>query len=145
MYYSIQRPEYEVTRLQDKPVIIFRLLGIINRNIAKQIFEDTLLLMQNVSGKFFRINIVSNVESDFEEMLEVIKRSARETGGTADPRVQLIFVGTSRWVPLFIDMMAKPEFGAVKIPQFATLEEALDYVDERLGQSTPAHPDAATP
>jgi hypothetical protein len=118
-----------VQRIGDEPIIHAKITGYVDLDVLLEVYRRTAELRQDMPKYIYRITEVTDVESSFSEMMEVIKQAAMRGGSSStDPTVTVVFIGTSHWVKLFTDALRQGAFGGRQIPVFETYDEAIRYV-----------------
>jgi hypothetical protein len=118
-----------VEQVGDAPIIHAKITGFVDIEVLLEVYRRTAELRVNMPKYIYRITEVTDVESSFSEMMEVIREAAKRGGSSStDPTVNVVFVGTSHWVKLFTDALRQGAFGGKIIPVFETYEAALAYV-----------------
>jgi len=118
-----------VTRLNNEPIIIATLSGIVTATMVKEVFRLSTELMGDEDCTFHRITDVRNADSNFMEMMGVIKEAAtRAPGSTTDPRIRTTFVGTTTWMTFFRNALQNPQFGGKSLAAFTDIDDALASV-----------------
>lgn len=124
-----------VTRLENEPILIATMSGIMDTEMAKEAFRQSADLMGDADHTFYRITDVREIDANFVEMLSVIKEaSTGEPGSSTDPRIKTTFVGTTTWIAFFRNALQNPKFGGKQMAAFPTMEEALASVRYQIEQ-----------
>lgn len=118
-----------VIRLENEPILIATLSGVVTVEMVLEVFSQSAELMGDNQHIFHRITDVRTADSNFLEMLGVIKEAASTSAGsTMDPRIRTTFVGTTTWMNFFRNAMMKPQFGGKKMGAFDNMDDALTSV-----------------
>ena len=118
----------KVERLPDQPVIILHYEGFLDLETVKSAFIQSAGLAAEIEGTVYRIADVNNADSNFVEIVKIIKASrANVQGNATDTKFQVIFVGQNQLIHFYTD--ALKQLGAAPIPIFHTMEDALHYVE----------------
>jgi hypothetical protein len=118
-----------VQRIGDEPIIHAKITGYVDLDVLLEVYARTAELRKDMPRYIYRITEVSDVQSSFSEMMEVIKQAAMRGGSSStDPTVTVVFIGTSHWVKLFTDALRQGAFGGKQIPVFESYDAALSYV-----------------
>ena len=117
-----------VERLPDQPIIILHYEGFLDLEIVKSAFIQSAGLAAEIEGTVYRIADVSNADSNFVEIVKIIKASrANVQGNATDTKFQVIFVGQNQLIHLYAD--ALKQLGAAPIPIFHTMEDAMQFIN----------------
>lgn len=117
-----------IERIPDKPIIILHYEGFLDLETVKSAFVQSAVLAAQIDGTVYRIAEVNNADSNFVEVIKIIKASSANVQGNAtDTKFQVIFVGQSQLIHLYTD--ALKQLGAAPIPIFHTMEDALHFVE----------------
>ena len=117
-----------VERIPDKPVIILHYEGFLDLEVVKSAFIQSAALATQIEGTVYRIADVNNADSNFVEIVKIIKASrANVQGNATDNKFQVIFVGQNQLIHFYTD--ALKQLGAAPIPIFHTIEDAFHFVE----------------
>lgn len=123
---------YTVEKLPDRQIIIFHYDGIVRIEDALGVFKDTEAFKNEVGEeRVYRVSDFTNAESTFTEIMKMLQAATQQAGGTADPNVTVVFVGSTAWARLYKDAMAQQQRGGKQIPMLTTVQEALDFIEVR--------------
>jgi hypothetical protein len=126
-----------VERLPDEPIILAHVSGHMSMDDAKTIFARSAELMQAMSGHIFRITDVREMDTDFGEVLEMLREASQGgPGSTSDPNLSVVMVGGHALTKFFADAMSQKQFGGVAVPVFTEMDDALTYVRYKLRAET---------
>jgi hypothetical protein len=118
-----------VEQVGNEPIIHAKITGFVDIEVLLEVYRRTAELRVYMPKYIYRITEVTDVESSFSEMMEVIREAAKRGGSSStDPTVTVVFVGTIHWVKLFTDALRQGAFGGKVIPIFEKYEDALAYV-----------------
>jgi hypothetical protein len=95
---------------------------------AEQQFQES---ASTIQGILYRIIDVTRWRIAFSDLMLVLDIDTRGGSGV-DPRVRTVIVGSGEMVTLGIEAMKQQQYGAVNIPGFATMAEALVFVETQL-------------
>ncbi len=116
-----------VERLPGQPIIVLHYEGFLDLEIVKSAFIQSAKLAAEIEGTVYRIADVSNADSNFVEIVKIIKASrANVQGNATDTKFQVIFVGQNQLIHLYAD--ALKQLGAAPIPIFHTMEDAMHFI-----------------
>jgi hypothetical protein len=116
-------------RVPNEPVVIATLQGFVNIDTIKEMYSRSTDLARDIAGPWYRLTDVTNISTSFMEVLKVVREASRGLPGTSsDPNVTVVLVGTNEMAKLVADMLKQPQYGALAIPIFKCMEDALDYV-----------------
>lgn len=124
-----------VERRSDLPVIHVRYFDSISLEDVGSVFANSQAQLRSDDGFMYRIIQFDNVESNFAEILHIARYTATNAPNvTSNAQYEVILVGHDRWTKLYIEMMHQKQFGGRAIPCFLTLDQALDYVRNKLAE-----------
>ncbi len=116
-----------VERLPDQPIIVLHYEGFLDLEIVKSAFIQSAKLATEIEGTVYRIADVNNADSNFVEIVKIIKASrANVQGNATDTKFQVIFVGKNQLIHLYTDTLK--QLGAAPIPIFHTMDDAMHFV-----------------
>jgi hypothetical protein len=125
----IEMATTQVQQIGNEPIVHAKITGFVDIDVLLEVYRRTAELRANMPKYIYRITEVTDVESSFTEMMELIREAAKRGGSSStDPTVTVVFIGTSHWVKLFTDAMRQGAFGGKQIPVFEDFESALAYV-----------------
>lgn len=101
-----------------------------------EMYEKTAQLMGDSQGQFFRITDVTDVDTNFAEMLQMLMKAGKQDipGGTSDPRITVVFYGTNHWIRMVRDYLMRQH--GVQIAAFDDMDEVNLHIDNLRKQST---------
>lgn len=120
-----------VEKLANQPIIIASYHGHITVDDAKAVFAQVAGLIDIYGAPLYRIACVDcdSAHTSFDEVMMLTTLSSKGLRGSAtDPDVKTVLVGEHLLIDLYVDAMRQEAFGAVEIPIFETLEDALAHV-----------------
>lgn len=121
----------EVIRIGDERIVLATLTGTLTLEDTLYVYEETKRLRADDEGEFWRITDTSDVVSTIAEFSRILQEAhLRSPNGTADDNLNVVFVGYSQWVKLFVDGVQKRT--NKRIPIFYTQDDALAYVRNQL-------------
>jgi len=122
-----------VKALEGQSILLATLTGVITVNCILEMYQLCNELTEGYDGKIYRITDAHKAESTFAEMLGVMKASSSgQASSAADPRITVVFVGTTKWITFAQKTMRQPQFGKIELPAFLTIEEALDWIHQQI-------------
>ncbi len=86
-----------------------------------------------IQGTLYRIVEITRLKIGFNDLVNVLAVDTR-SGPGADPRVRTVIVGSGEMVELGVKAMKQRQYGAKETPMFASLDEALTYVNAELAK-----------
>ncbi len=86
-----------------------------------------------IQGTIYRIIDDTRVKIPFSDMVNVLAADTRGGVGT-NPRIRTVFVGSGKMIELGVKSMKQKQYGGVETPMFASLDEALAYVNAELAK-----------
>ncbi|MBI1276727.1 MAG: hypothetical protein GC179_01230 [Anaerolineaceae bacterium] len=117
-----------VERIPNKPIIILHYEGFLDLETVKSAFVQSAKLAADIQGIIYRVADVRNADSNFVEIVNIIKASrANVQGNATDTKFQVIFVGQNQLIHLYAD--ALKQLGAAPIPIFHTMEDAMQFIE----------------
>lgn len=90
-------------------------------------------LTASIQGTIYRIVNVTRLKMLFNDLVNVLAADTRGGAG-ADPRVRTVIVGSGEMVELGVKAMKQQQYGAKETPMFASMDEALAYVNAELAK-----------
>ncbi len=129
-----------VNRVEDKPIIIATFSGTVTVADVIQTFQQSAEIMGDDEQSYHRITDVRTANSNFIEMLGVIKEaSTGQPGSTTDPRIKTTFVGTTTWIAFFRNALQNPQFGGKSMAAFENMDDALASIHVQLDNNQDLH------
>jgi hypothetical protein len=125
-----------VAKHPDLPVII-RELGPEHRTSehGQQVVDEDLALMDAQTDKFYYIIDASQVKVDVVDLVQNIATINKQVAVFKHPKIIESLVITQNITAEFaLRSFARPIFGGVSIKVHKTLEDALKYIRQKLGQ-----------
>lgn len=126
---------FKVERLPDEQIIIVTF----GRDYV--FGEDTQALAQavaaKVTGEDTNIHVVYDVREmkmSFGDLVVSMSNAAQKSAGAQVSNFKTIFVGSSEMVRLGILAFEQEQYGKMKFPLYANLEEGLKYAREQIKQ-----------
>ncbi len=120
-----------VARIEDAPVmLIARMSGTITPNDFEDMNQQTDDLIMLAGTPIFRIFDVRRVTVNVNNMLTTFKAIQSSAGD--DPRIHPVILGNSQWTRLIREILKGDRRPQLPVPLFATMEQALDYIDRCL-------------
>ena len=101
--------------------------------------DKAITILDELSQPVYLVIDFRRISMNVDDLLKVSSTLARGPNPVAHHAnvVATLFVSTDPSVRLATSGLASPAFGAVKLAQFATLEDALAYVQDPLGTLNP--------
>jgi hypothetical protein len=117
-----------VERLTGQPIIVLHYEGFLDLDTVKSAFIQSAGFAAEIEGTIYRIADVRNADSNFVEIVKIVKASrANVQGNATDTKFQVIFVGQNQLIHLYTD--ALKQLGAAPIPIFHTMEDAMQFIE----------------
>jgi hypothetical protein len=117
-----------VERLPGQPIIVLHYEGFLDLDTIKSAFMQSAKFAAEIEGTIYRIADVRNADSNFVEIVKIVKASrANVQGNATDTKFQVIFAGQNQLIHLYTD--ALKQLGAAPIPIFHTMEDAMQFID----------------
>ena len=118
----------QVERIPDKPIIILHYEGFLDLATVASAFAQSAAIAAQIDGITYRIADVRNADSNFVEIVNILKASrANVQGSAADTKYQVIFVGQNQLAHFYAD--ALKQLGAAPMPFFHTPEDAMQFIE----------------
>ena len=118
----------KVERIVGKPIIVLHYEGFLDLETVKSAFMQSAVFAAEIEGTVYRIADIRNADSNFVEIVNIIKASrANVQGSSIDTKFQVIFVGQNQLAHLYAD--ALKQLGAAPIPFFDTVEDAMKFIE----------------
>jgi hypothetical protein len=119
--------------IPDEPIMIVHFYAsAVETDVMQQVFDATAAFIEKVGGHVWRINDYEKVDIPPTMLINMAKAAQlagkKIPGSTSDPNVSVILVGRNYASQVFREFMAQQQFGAVKMPIFDTIEQALEAV-----------------
>lgn len=91
-------------------------------------FQKSAELMGDAQKTFYRITDVTDVDTDFAQMLQILGQSSRKDmpGGTSDERLVVVFYGTNHWTRMVRDYLMRQR--GAEIAAFDSLDEVNIHI-----------------
>ena len=124
-----------VEKVPGLPVVIVTYHGHITVDDARAAFAQIAGLLDTYGAPLYRITHVDcdHAHASFDEVMMLTTISSKGVrGSVTDPDVYTVLVGEHVLIDLYVDAMRQEAFGAVELPVFATMEEAMVYVQAKL-------------
>ena len=117
-----------VERIPDQPIIVFHYDGFLDIETMQSAFKQSAAIAAGMEGTIYRISDIRTADSNFIEIMNILKISRANTQGTsADPKYQVMFVGQNQLARMYTD--ALKQLGVPPIPFFNTMEEAMQFIE----------------
>lgn len=117
-----------VERVPGQPIIVLRYDGFLDLETVKSAFAQSAALAADIEGTIYRIADIRTADSNFVEIVNIIKASRANVAGNAmNNQYQVIFVGQNQLAHLYAD--ALKQLGASPIPFFHTVEDAMHFIE----------------
>ena len=92
-------------------------------------------LMADMVGPVVLIIDYREVQTNFAEIIEIMKGNQAGKRADLNQRTFTIMVGEDRLVNMYRDSMRQPGSGAVQVPYFADMEKAIEAAEYYLEQN----------
>ena len=123
-----------VTRLPNEPIVVVKITP--PADPQKEVGEVTQAIAEMFEGKegpIYRINDFTDANLSFPVLVTGLALETQGLPGSfSDPRVKMVFVGTSDMVELGAKSMRQEQYGGLDILLFATLDDALAHIRAEL-------------
>lgn len=130
-----------VEKMPGMPIVIVTYYGHITIDDAKAVFAQMAGLLTTYGAPLYRIAYVdcNTAHTSFDEVMMLTTLSSKgKPGSPTDPNVKTVLVGKHLLIDLYVDAMRQEAFGAVDIPIFDTLDDALTHVRVLIHQDNAA-------
>lgn len=123
-----------VTRVEGEPILIATFTGKVTVEDVREMFRQSLPLMEGVSGHIYRITDARETDTTFSDLVFILSQAGQGggPGSTLDPRISPALVGSNQWVKMLASSLGQQQYGSLKVPLYETLEEALAYAREQI-------------
>ncbi len=122
-----------IEKVMGKPIVIVTFEGHITIEDAKASTVQVAALLDTYGAPLYKVMQCDRAHASFDEVMMLTTLSSKGgAGSVTDVRVKPVFVGEHLLLDLYVDAMRQEAFGAIDIPVFDTLTEALLYVDEKI-------------
>jgi hypothetical protein len=116
-----------VEKLPNEPIILVTVKGNMTAEIAREVYQEIAQITKDMPLPIYRITDIRKIETNFTDMMEVIKEATIERPGTTcDPRITHIFVGNDKFVKIARDVLQRID--PDNHPMLDTMEKALAYI-----------------
>jgi hypothetical protein len=116
-------------RVVGESIIICTFIGDFKLEDLLQGYAISAKIIEETGQHLYRISNFTSVESNFPEVMATIKQVSAETpGGTTDKHVSAVLVGNHQWTRMAQDFLKRPQFGALYIPIFNSVEDGLTAI-----------------
>jgi hypothetical protein len=118
-----------VKRIPGEPIIIAKFTGELAAADVVEMFTRSVEIAKDIEGTVYRISDVQELEATFTETMKTVQVAVKGmAGSTNDPRIYVMFVGSTQWVAFYRNALQTREFGGVHLPVFASEEAALEHI-----------------
>jgi hypothetical protein len=120
---SIHRIEYE-------PIIVFTYTDPFDSKDVENGNQETARLIAEIKGPVYRIENINALSLDFSAVVEGIGSATipQMAGTVRDANARFIFVGHGPLFDMVVNSLSQEQYGGIKCPAFATVDEAIAYV-----------------
>jgi len=129
----------KIEKLMDLPVAIVTYHGHISIDDAKSVIAQTADFVDTYGAPLYRVICVEcadEAHASFDEVMMLTTLSSKGIrGSVTDPDVLTVLVGEHILIDLYVDAMRQEAFGAVDIPLFDSMENAMIYVQNIMHRS----------
>ena len=126
-----------VERHSSLPVLLFTYSGAIALEDMINAYYQSLQLLTPDDQVVYRVIHVKSLDSNFADILKMVQSSASNqppSAAEAEHEMPMVVVGYDKWTKLYLQMMSQPQFGAVTIPCFSTVDLALNFVSGQINK-----------
>lgn len=120
---SVTRPS------ENEAVVIATLTGHVTLEDMTEVYAQTLDLMRPGEAFIYRITDARQADSNFADMLKILMAVKDAPGSSADPRIEVVFVGTNAWVQMAREFLMRKEYGGSAMPIYFDMDEAYHYIE----------------
>jgi hypothetical protein len=120
----------------NEPIIILTYVGKSDVADIQKAFAQTVRYIDQMNGrKVYRISDIRQAEVDFTDILDLIRFvTENSSGSSVDPRTESMFVGDSKLLRIYSEVLRQNGYNVDGIPFFDTMEKALDYVRVKMAE-----------
>jgi predicted proteasome-type protease len=124
-----------IEKLPGEPIIVVTCSGHLDRQAMTDMFAQTMTLMQDAKA-IYRIVDYHAVTTPFGDVLRAVQEATANHphGSTTDPHIKPVMVGGEGWLSQAREAFAKQPFGAVQIPMFNDMAEAVMAVRQQISE-----------
>lgn len=119
----------KVNRPSEAPVVVATLTGHVTIEDMSDVYAETLKLMKPAEDFIYRITDARQADSNFADMLKILMAVKDSPGSSADPRVEVVFVGTNAWVQMAREFLMRKDYGGSAMPIYFEMDEAYHYIE----------------
>lgn len=124
-----------VQRVPGEPILI----GMLNDLVTEESIQELQQLYaeegEKIEGTVYIVADTRGARTTFSDVVQILSLITRgEPGSLSHPRYPGVLVGATQNVQLVSESLRQPQYGSLDVPVFATLEEAMGYVRERIAQ-----------
>jgi len=128
---------FKVEQINDEPIMTMTSRGFVTSQDALEMSEACAILMDKIGTPTYWILDVSNSQSDFQQLFNIILTQSKGKPGTAtDPRGIGAIVGTNPLIKLFQNAIKQRQFGGMNLPMFTSMDSALAAIRLQIVQKT---------
>jgi hypothetical protein len=121
---------YTIQRQLDEPIIIDTHTDPMEAAGYASFAHELADHAASIDGTIYRIADLRGMKFSFPLLVHVLAEEARskQPGTAGDPRVRLVLVAEGEVARLLAESAKQTQYGALDVPVFATLDEALAHV-----------------
>ncbi|MBI1276729.1 MAG: hypothetical protein GC179_01240 [Anaerolineaceae bacterium] len=118
----------KIEPVPNEPIAIVTFEGHLDVDTVRQVFVDTAVIFAQFEGDVYRIADIRTAKIGFVDLINIVKAvRGGLPASSIDPRVHGIFVGQNQFARMYADLIK--QLGGTPIPIFATMEDALEYIE----------------
>lgn len=119
--------------MPDEPIVMYIYEGQITSDDVLNARRQVMDAINAASGLVVRINDTRRAALSFSDGLNVLATMTRDVPGSArDGRVVDVAVAGDQLVNFLTESLSQEQYGAINVPIFGTLDEALTFARERI-------------
>jgi hypothetical protein len=129
----------QITRMDGEPIVHCLVTGDVTAAEIAEMFARCAELADDVPGRVYRITEIRDITVRFYDVMIILKQmSDGRPGSTTDPRFFGVMVGTDEMVELVASSSHQEQYGRMNVPLFCCLDDALDFVREKMAAESAA-------
>lgn len=116
-------------QISPKPILLMRYPGNFVPGELPPLFVEIAKVADQIQPVYVIVDL-SQLSLDFGGiMLGMAEGMLSGAGSGGDPRVKTVLVGKLEMVGFISDALKQKQYGQVSVPAFASVDEALEYID----------------
>ena len=118
-----------IRRVGNEPIIIAKFTDPFDYTDVEKANDTTAKLITELNRVVYRIEDISALSLDFSTVVAGIGSAAEPhvAGTVRDTNARFIYVGQGAYVDMVVNSLSQEQYGGIKCPVFATVDEAIAY------------------